>query len=291
MSVQFLLHILVSACIFALMASGFRFFIKLKGTIDFSYIGLIIFGTYTTVLLHIHLGWGMLLATFVAFCLSLLFTVLILALSARLQDIYFAIGTLAFYLLVNQLANNMDTVTGGALGLSDIHRMIWTGRTIQSLEWYFVLMLSIVAIIICLLLFFVRSYLYRLLQARGENIVVVRSLGINVNYIKIALIVFTTFLAVIGGSLYAFYYQFIDPKAFWIGLVTLLLAISFLSYNMSYIWVFGVSLLLTFVYEYLRFFKVLDVGSIGYVREWLFALMVMISARVIFRRGSFHRNQ
>jgi ABC-type branched-subunit amino acid transport system permease subunit len=116
------------------MASGFRFFIKLKGTIDFSYVGLIIFGTYTTVLLHIHLGWGMLLATFVAFLLSLCFTVLILALSARLQDIYFAIGTLAFYLLINQLANNMDTATGGALGLSDIHRVIWTGWTIQSLE-------------------------------------------------------------------------------------------------------------------------------------------------------------
>lgn len=134
MSVQFLLHIVISACIFALMASGFRFFIKLKGTIDFSYVGLIIFGTYTTVLLHIHLGWGMLLATFVAFLLSLCFTVLILALSARLQDIYFAIGTLAFYLLINQLANNMDAVTGGALGLSDIHRVIWTSWTIQSLE-------------------------------------------------------------------------------------------------------------------------------------------------------------
>jgi ABC-type branched-subunit amino acid transport system permease subunit len=96
-------------------------------------------------------------------------------------------------------------------------------------------MLCVVVVVVCLLIFFVRSYLYRLLQAWGENILVVRSLGINVSYIKIVLIIFTTFLAVVGGSLYAFYYQFIDPKAFWIGLVTLLLAISFLSYNMSYI--------------------------------------------------------
>lgn len=145
-------------------------------------------------------------------------------------------------------------------------------------------MLCVVAVVIGLLVFFVHSYLYRLLQAWGENILVVRSLGINVSYIKIVLIVFTTLLAVVGGSLYAFYYQFIDPKAFWIGLVTLLLAISFLSYNMSYVGVFGCSLVLTFVYEYLRFFKIFDVGSIGYIREGLFAVIVMISAWVVFRR-------
>lgn len=291
MSLQFILHIIISSCIFALMASGFRFFIKLKGTIDFSYLGLIIFGTYTTVLLHIHLGRGMLLATFAAFVLSLLFTVLILALSARLQDVYFAIGTLAFYLLINQMANNMDSITGWAMWLSDISRTIRSEWTIYSLESYFILVSVVVFVVLCGLLFFVRSYLYRTLQARGENVMIVRSLGINITYTKIVLIVFTTFLAVVWGSLYAFYYQFIDPKAFWIGLVTLLLAISFLSYNMSYLGLFGVSFGLTFVYEYLRFFKIVNPWDLGYVREWLFALIVMGAAWIVFSRGSFHRNQ
>lgn len=53
----------------------------------------------------------MLLSILVAFILSLFFTVFILFLSARLHDIYFAAGTLAFYLLVNQLSYNLDTVT------------------------------------------------------------------------------------------------------------------------------------------------------------------------------------
>lgn len=291
MSLQFLIHIMISSCIFALIASGFRFFIKLKGTIDFSYLGIVIFGTYTTVLLHIHLGWGILLSTFVAFVFSLVFTLLVLALSARLHDVYFAIGTLAFYLLIDQLANNMDAITGGAMWLSDISRTIWTGWTIYSLESYFVLVCVVVMAVVCLLLFFVRSYLYRILQARGENIIVVRSLWINITYTKVVLIVFTTFLAVVWWSLYAFYYQFIDPKAFWIWLVTLLLAISFLSYNMSYLWLFGVSFGLTFIYEYWRLFKMVSPGDLWYIREWFFALLVMVAAWIVFRRWSFYRNQ
>jgi len=261
MSWQFLIHIIISSCIFALMASGFRFFVKLKGTIDFSYLGLIIFGTYATVLLHLHLGRGMLLSMFVAFVLSLFFTIFILFLSARLQDIYFAAGTLAFYLLINQLSYNLDNVTGGSLGLSGIDRVVFASWSVSSLEGYFLLMIGVVACVMGLLFVFARSYLYTMLQARGENLLIVRSLGIRIHYIKLVLIILTTFLAVLGGGLYAFYYQFIDPGAFWIGLVVLLLAIVFLSYNMSYIGLFGVSFVLTLVYEYLRFFKIFGVGD------------------------------
>ena len=291
MSWQFLIHIIISSCIFALMASGFRFFVKLKGTIDFSYLGLIIFGTYATVLLHLHLGRGMLLSMCVAFVLSLFFTVFILFLSARLQDIYFAAGTLAFYLLINQLSYNLDNVTGGSLGLSGIDRVVFATWSIGSLEGYFLLMIVVVLCVMILLFVFARSYLYTMLQAWGENILIVRSLGIRIHYIKLVLIVLTTFLAVLGGGLYAFYYQFIDPGAFWIGLVVLLLAIVFLSYNMSYIGLFGVSFVLTLVYEYLRFFKIFDAGDIWYIREGLFALIVMVAARAVFRRWLFHRNQ
>lgn len=291
MSWQFLIHIIISSCIFALMASGFRFFVKLKGTIDFSYLGLIIFGTYATVLLHLHLGRGMLLSMSVAFVLSLFFTIFILFLSGRLQDIYFAAGTLAFYLLINQLSYNLDNVTWGSLGLSGIQRIVLADWSVGSLEGYFALMVVVVACVMALLFVFTRSYVYTMLQAWWENILIVRSLGIRIHYIKLILIVLTTFLAVLGGWLYAFYYQFIDPGAFWIGLVVLLLAIVFLSYNMSYIGLFGVSFVLTLVYEYLRFFKIFDAGSIGYIREWLFALIVMIAARIVFRRWSFHRNQ
>jgi hypothetical protein len=44
-----------------------------------------------------------------------------------------------------------------------------------------------------------------------------------------------------------------------------------------------------FAYEYLRFFKVVDPSKIGYFREMLFGIIVVVVAFVVFRKTSFGR--
>lgn len=42
-----LAHIWIVACIMYVLTSGFRIFLKLRGTADFSYLALVIFGSYS----------------------------------------------------------------------------------------------------------------------------------------------------------------------------------------------------------------------------------------------------
>jgi len=51
---QFILHIIITAIIFTVIASGFKFFIKIKGGLDFSYIAIIMFASYIGALANIH---------------------------------------------------------------------------------------------------------------------------------------------------------------------------------------------------------------------------------------------
>lgn len=110
--------------IFALLASGFRFFIKLKGNLDFSYIAVVLFSSYVSALVNLNWGLGFLASFGLALLFAMPFTLLVLALSERLNAFYFSIGTMTLYMLVYQLAYNLDGITGGAFGLSGIKRIL-----------------------------------------------------------------------------------------------------------------------------------------------------------------------
>lgn len=288
---SFLVHIAISAIIFAILASGFRFYVRLKGTLDFSYLAIVIFASYTAALCNIHRDIGILASIAIAFALSLLFTFFVLYLSSRLDDVYFTIWTLALYILAYQLAFNLEWITGGALWMSGMNRNIIGDIFAPGLQPYLIFSAIIGAIIFAGLLYFKRTYLYRILQWWGENAVVIKSLGVQISWHKLIMIGITTLLASIGWWLYSFYYLYIDPPTFWLGMLILLITISFVSYKRNDLGVLLVSFIVLLGYEYLRFFKVVDAAKVGYLREIIFGLLIIIVAFVIFRKTSFGRSQ
>ncbi|MFZ2150524.1 MAG: branched-chain amino acid ABC transporter permease [Candidatus Absconditicoccaceae bacterium] len=286
---QFAIHIAISAIIFAILTSGFRFFIKLRGTIDFSYLAIVIFASYSSALLNIHFGLGILVSIILSFALSILFTFLVLFLSSKLNDVYFSIGTLALYILAYQLAYNMEGITGGALGLSGISRNLIGSMMVTSLSSYLILSLIILILLFTFLFFFKKSYFYKVLTGRGENEIVVKSLGTKILKYKFVMILITTFLAAVGGGLYTFYYLYIDPSSFRLSMLILLVVIGFISYKYNDRGILFTSMIVMFAYEYLRFFKVVDPSKIGYFREMIFGIIVIIVAFIVFRKTSFGR--
>lgn len=54
---------------------------------------------------------------------------------------------------------------------------------------------------------------------------------------------------------------------------------------------FVTTFIIWYIYEMFRFIKIVDVSKIGYLREMLFALMVMCIVFFVFRRLSFSREQ
>ena len=291
MSIEFTYHIIITAIIFYILASWFKFFLKLRATVDFSYLVIVIFGTYAGALLNTHFWYWIIVSIFLSFLLSLPITFIILFLSSKLSDVYFSIGTLALYVLAYQLAINMEFITWWVFWLFGMTQNIIWNIYLEWLTDYLILVSIICFFVIWFLIFLKKTYFYTVLKWWWENSTILQVLWVKINIYKFFMISLTTLLAVIWGNLYWFYYLYIDPSSFWISMLVLLLVLIFVSYKFDEIGTFIVSLLIISFYEYLRFFKVVDVTKLWYFREIIFALLIMIVAFFVFRKVNFGRDR
>ena len=290
MNLSFIYHILISAMIFYILVSWFKFFLKLRGTMDFSYLAIVIFWSYLWAILNIKFWIWILWSIWFSFLISMGFTFIILFLSSKLDDVYFSIWTLTVYILVYQLALNMDWITWWAFWLSGMTQNIIWNISIHWLQEFLVFILIFVFFIIAILLFIKKTYFYKILQWRWEHETVIKTLWIKIRTYKFFMIALTTLLAVVWWNLFWFYYLYIDPSSFWLTLLTLLVVIAFVSYKFNDLWTVLVSVIVLFVYEYLRFFKIVDPSKIWYFREIIFAIVIMIVSFFIFRKVKFGRD-
>lgn len=290
MSYEFIAHITISAIIFYIISAWFKFFLKLKGNLDLSYLAIIIFGSYLGAILNIELGIWMIAAISIAFLASLWFTFFVLFLSKKLDEVYFTLWTFALYILVFQLAINLEWITWGALWLSWMTQNILWSLTIQSITWFLIFAVIVVFLIILWLTYFKSTFFYKTLKWWWEREIIVKSLWVRINRYKFVMVLITTFLAVVGWNLFSFYYLYIDPQSFRLGMLILVLLISFLSYKFNDLKSLLIAMIVLFIYEYLRFFKIVEPSKIGYFREIIFALLIMISAFIVFRKTTFSRD-
>jgi ABC-type branched-subunit amino acid transport system permease subunit len=291
MQINFLYHIIISWSIFYLLTAGAKIYLKLRWSFDFSYLGIVIFGSYAWVLANIHREMWMLVSFIFACVVSLVFTFFVLYLSSKLTWLYFTIGTLALYMLFYQAAYNLEFITWWAFGLTGMSKTLVWWFWIEWLLWYMFYAAVCTICVIGMLLYIKRTYLYTILQAWGEREVVVKSLWVSIVRYKLFMILLTTFLAVLWWNLYSFYFGFIDPNSFWLPMLILVLVIVFGSYKFNEIWTYMFSIWVIALYEWLRFFKFVDPWQIWYVREVIFALIILGTSFRVFRTTSFWRQE
>lgn len=154
MLAQFL-HIWIVACIMYVMTSGFRIFLRLRRTADFSYLALVIFGTYSLAILMEH-GYSFVMAFFLSLVLLMSFCLLLLRIITRLSSIYFNIGTFALYILMSYIATNVE-ITHGSFGMSVMHSLVGESGWIASIY-------SLIIVLVMVgMTYFRRSLLYTML--------------------------------------------------------------------------------------------------------------------------------
>jgi len=291
MNIAFISHLLTSSIIFYILSAGFKFFLKLRLNIDFSYIWIILFASYVTAILNVTYGVGMIFSSIIARFGSIGFTIIILYLSKRLSHIYFVVGTLALYMFMFELALNWKSVTGGSLGISGISRILIWNIHISTTSTYAGITIIGGSLLLLWLVYFKKTYIYTLLKWRWENEKILQTLWTYTSWYTLILILLTSLCAVIGGTLYTFYYRYIDPSSFWFNMLILLLVISFISYRQGEILTLLTAICVISGYEYLRFFKIVDPSLLGYVREIIFAIIIMGTSFVTFRTTNFARQQ
>ncbi|MGQ9688463.1 MAG: branched-chain amino acid ABC transporter permease [Desulfobaccales bacterium] len=132
----------------------------------------------------------------------------------RLHGHYLAMATLGFNYAVHIVFVQWDAVSGGPSGLSGIPPLSLGGLTFDTdvKFYYLVWSFSLIALTLCLNL--VRTGMGRGLAALAQDEVAAACLGVDVRRAKVQVFVLSAIFASIAGSLYAHYFDHINPDAF-----------------------------------------------------------------------------
>ena len=228
---------------YALIAIGLNVVVGQAGLLDLGYVGFYAVGAYTVALLTspnspwnqtgpdgwLSTDWAWLACLPIAMAITALSGLILGSPTLRLRGDYLAIVTLGFGEIVRLLADNLDEITGGGRGLSQVAypRLGVTeefplgvfsagnvGKTLNSGVWWF--WLSIVLIIIVLL--FVgnleRSRVGRAWVAIREDEDAAEIMGVPTFKFKLWAFVIGAAIGGMSGALYAGQVQFVVPTNF-----------------------------------------------------------------------------
>lgn len=208
--------------IYAVLAIGLTVMLGYAGLLDLGYAISFGIGGYTAALLTDPYGklyaWlGMqgqidfLVLLAIAAAVAGLFGVLNAALTFRMRPDYLAIVTLAYGLIVRQLALVFSDVTGGTQGISVLPVPMIAGIALKDVNARYYLALALTAVIAVCAQRLLHSRAGRAFMAMGEDEVAAASSGINVNRYKGAAFIIGTAVAGVAGALYASSFGLVEP--------------------------------------------------------------------------------
>ncbi len=211
--------------IFAILALGLQLVLGFGGILHLGYAGFFGLGAYTSAILTVRFGWPFIPA-FVASIAVAIIGGAIMCPIIRLRDVYFALASFVFGLILELVFNQWSAVTNGPIGFRGIPPASLFGFAfVQPMHYYFLL----VAILLGYYFAFFRllnSPFGTALQAMREHETACQISGVNTSMLKIKLILIGCGVAGAAGSLLAHMNGFISPPSFgWIQTVMILMII------------------------------------------------------------------
>ncbi|GHU36422.1 branched-chain amino acid ABC transporter permease [Spirochaetia bacterium] len=203
----YIAQIITLAGVNAIMAISVNTITGITGQLSIGQAGFLAIGAYTTIFLTLDVGLPLPISALAAGLFTALFGFLIGFPTLKLTGDYLAIVTLGFGEIIRVVLTNLKPITGGANG-----RRFTTIITMYSDLSFFIVTASLV-IILALLQNFLRSTYGRAILAVREDEVAANASGIHVFRYKMIGFVIASFIAGIGGSLYAMIVGFIKPDA------------------------------------------------------------------------------
>lgn len=208
--------VLTEILIMSLFAMSFNILFGYTGLLSFGQAGFFGAGGYFAVLTLLHYAdsiWAALLAGLIG---ATILSVIIGWLCVRLDEIYFAILTLGFGMMLFTVAHDWRSVTGGSDGLGG-----FTFPSLSLFGWepalanprvYYYFVLLIVVLGALLLMRVVRSPFGLLLTATRENHERVSFVGANVRTVRLFAFVLAGAMAGVAGVLFALFNRIASPE-------------------------------------------------------------------------------
>ncbi len=207
---NFLLDVGVVATIYGLLAISLNLQAGLSGLFNFGLIAFFGIGAYATGLGGLHgVPWPA--AILIGFAVSAVVGAAIGRLGRTLRVEYWGIATLAIAELLRLIANNSDSLTRGAYGISTIKPFFTSFSTFDGeLAWFGV---GVAAVAVCAFVAhrITSGQFGRVLRMIREREELAAALGHDVVRAKMRVMAISAPMAALAGSLYTHYITYVGP--------------------------------------------------------------------------------
>jgi branched-chain amino acid transport system permease protein len=272
---EYLLHILVITCIYAVGAASLNLVVGCTGLPALGHAAFSCIGAYTSSLLAMCFGispWWSLLA---GACGASIIGGVAGVPSLRVRGDHLALVTFGLGLIVYSVVKNWTGVTRGPMGLAGIPVISIMGHPLSSPGTFLIPVAAATALSYFVMHRIVNSPFGTILRAIRDDETAAMAVGKNAGRYKITVFAAGAFFAGIAGGLYAQYVTFIDPSSFTVmESITLLLMVVFGGLGSLRGSLLGAAVLVIFP-EMLRFVG-LSVSVAAPVRQMLFGLLLVI---------------
>jgi branched-chain amino acid transport system permease protein len=216
------LYLVTLTGIFALVALGLNLLTGYAGQISLCHASLFGVGAYATAILTQKAGFPYLLALLVGALLTTAIGALAAVPALRLKNIYLAIATLGFGVVLQKIIFEWRSLTGGGGGLA-LNPPHIAGYEVGATGLYY-LTLGFMTVGLVGAWNVSRGRTGRALLVIKESEIAAGSLGIHASRYKVTVFAISAFYAAIAGGLFAYLVRYINPESFSVSL-----SISFLS--------------------------------------------------------------
>jgi branched-chain amino acid transport system permease protein len=211
---DYLLHILVLAAIYALLAASLDLLAGRAGLLSIAHAAFYGLGAYTSALLVTRCGAPFVVGVLAGMAVAALMSFIVSLPSLRLHDDYFVIATFGFQMILFSVFSNWIELTRGPLGIPGIPQPVIFGWHVTSHLDFLILAAAFACFAYSVVYRITSSPFGRVLHAMREDEVFAKAHGKNTLYFKVTAFAVSAALAAMAGSLYAHYITYIDPTSF-----------------------------------------------------------------------------
>ncbi|MBC7502675.1 MAG: branched-chain amino acid ABC transporter ATP-binding protein/permease [Herminiimonas sp.] len=199
--------------IYALVALGLNILTGLTGLVSLGQAGIFAVGAYAVAVLSTKFGLSFIPCMAVAIALSAALGALLAYPTVRVRGVYLTVITIAFGIIVENIAIEWQSLTGGTGGISSIPHATLFGVKLDDNGYFYLL----VAMFLAAFIFHynvIKSRYGRAMRAVNQSETAARTVGINPIVIRLMSFVIAAGFAGAAGGAYAYLNRYVNPDTF-----------------------------------------------------------------------------
>jgi len=207
---QYQLHLAALIAVYWILIAGLNLVVGFTGQLSIGHVGLLSIGAYGFAILAGKAGWSPYAAMLASGALGGVCGLLLGLPSLRLPGFYFAMATMAFAMIVNELVMANPDLTGGGVGLPG---PLFPAPFGTPTGFYY-LVAGMAALVTWLTWNIARRMWGRAFISIRDNPVAAQAVGVPVLRAKLAAFVFSGVSAGVAGAVFASLQSYITPDTF-----------------------------------------------------------------------------